>query len=103
MDALSLLREAIRSKHQVVGTYHGLRREFCPHVLGATKGEPVCLAYQFGGDSSGPLHAGSDANWRCFRVRELSGLTARPGVWHTCAPKTGNRQTCVEVVELQVR
>jgi hypothetical protein len=102
MNHVALLRRAIQERRQVIATYQGRPREFCPHVLGTTKGEWVCLAYQFGGESSRPLVPGSDANWRCFKAHDLSNVTVRDGEWHTCPPRKGKPQRCVEVVELEV-
>jgi hypothetical protein len=103
MDKMDLLRLAVRTKQQVTALYKGRSREFCPHILGTTKGAACCLAYQFGGESSGALVAGSADNWRCFRVDELSGITLRDGEWHTCAPRTGKSQKCVEFIEIETQ
>jgi len=103
MDNVGLLREAIKAKKQVVATYQGRSREFCPHVLGTTKGDWVCLAYQFAGESSRRLVDGSDANWRCFKVNELFDIALRVGQWYTCPPRTQKPQRCVDLIELDVR
>jgi hypothetical protein len=51
-----LFRNAILGEQQVVCLYDGRVRELCPHIIGINKrGEEVVLAWQFGGESSGPL------------------------------------------------
>jgi hypothetical protein len=57
-------RSAILAERQVVCNYHGRKRELCPHIIGTNKnGEEVVLAWQFAGESSGPL-----PQWRCLRL-----------------------------------
>ena len=58
-----ILREAIRHQRPVVGLGNGLRREFCPHVLGETDGVWRVFAWQFAGLSESGLRDGGD--WRC--------------------------------------
>lgn len=100
-STLDLLRRAVRERLQVVATYDGHAREFCPHVLGATGGERRCLGFQFGGaGSKGPVTPASAA-WRCFRVDKLGDVSLRAGPWHTDARPLGP-QHCVREVELQV-
>src|SRR2546428_13715170 len=95
MKPYDLLKEAILKHRQVVAVYHGLPREFCPHVLGTKDGKEHCLAYQFGGQSStGPIVPGSTDNWRCFLVSELSDVSLRDGLWFS-AGNWDRRQTCV--------
>ena len=54
----TLFRNAILGEQQVVCIYDGRFRELCPHIIGTNKrGEEVVLAWQFGGESSGPAAA----------------------------------------------
>lgn len=98
-DTYEQLRRAVRERLQVSAEYDGRPRQFCPHVVGTTAGEPRCFAYQFGGETStGPLTAGA---WRCFRIDKLTGVRVRPGEWHTGAAPT-RPQTCVKDVDVAV-
>jgi hypothetical protein len=63
-----LFRNAILGEQQVVCFYDGRLRELCPHIIGTNKrGEEVVLAWQFAGESSGPL-----PQWRCLKLAEIS-------------------------------
>jgi hypothetical protein len=54
----TLFRNAILGEQQIVCLYDGRLRELCPHIIGTNKrGEEVVLAWQFGGESSGPAAA----------------------------------------------
>jgi hypothetical protein len=96
----ALLHHAIREKKQVVGTYDGHSRQFCPHVLGYKDGELRVLVYQFGGTSStGPVRG----EWKCFLVSKLSSLFLRDGQWHTDAShRLLGSQQCIDTVTVQV-
>ena len=60
----TLFRNAILGEQQVVCRYDGRIRELCPHIIGTNKrSEEVVLAWQFGGESSGPL-----PQWRCLKL-----------------------------------
>ena len=64
----TLFRNAILGEQQVVCIYDGRFRELCPHIIGTNKrGEEVVLAWQFGGESSGPL-----PQWRCLKLANVS-------------------------------
>ena len=68
----TLFRNAILGEQQVVCSYDGRIRELCPHIIGTNKrGEEVVLAWQFAGESSGPL-----PQWRCLKLANVSD--ARP-------------------------
>ncbi len=102
MDPYELIREAILNKRQVHATYHGHRREMCPHALGTKNGRKQALFYQFGGTSRtglGPI--GSSDNWRCIPIAWLSDIAISDGPWYT-APDHSRRQTCVGTVEVEV-
>jgi hypothetical protein len=99
----AIIRQAIIDKQQITATYHGLRREMCPHVIGTTDGREHALFYQFGGHSSrGLSFDGSPDNWRCMFVDELFHVTARPGRWHS-APEHTRHNNCVQAVDKVVR
>ncbi|MGY2906476.1 hypothetical protein [Bradyrhizobium sp. URHC0002] len=77
----TLFRNAIRGEQQVVCIYDGRVRELCPHIIGTNKrGEEVVLAWQFGGESSGPL-----PQWRCLK---LANIRSAP---HACGPLARRR------------
>ena len=74
----ALFRNAILGEQQVVCLYDGRVRELCPHIIGTNRrGEEVVLAWQFGGESSGPL-----PQWRCLKLANVSNARARDGRWH---------------------
>jgi hypothetical protein len=93
----ALFRDAILSEQQVTCAYEGRRRELCPHIIGTNKaGEDVVLAWQFGGESSGPL-----PQWRCLRLANVRDARARKGPWFAgSSHKTG--QKCVTDVHLDI-
>ena len=100
----SLLRSAILNRQQVFATYHGKPREMCPHAIGAKNGGEHVLVYQFGGISNTPLKAdGSHDNWRCLTIAELSGVTVRDGPWHTAIRGHSRRETCIDLIDVEVR
>src|SRR4026207_2064138 len=76
--AYTLFRKAILHEQQVVCRYDGRVRELCPHIIGTNKsGEEVVLAWQFAGESSGPL-----PQWRCLKLANVSDARTRYGRWH---------------------
>ena len=102
METYQLIKQAIQKKQQVIATYNGFRREMCPHTLGSKNGVAHCLFYQFGGESSsGPIIPGSDKNWRCIAVNQLSDIIVLDGPWHT-GTRHSRRQTCIDFVEIEV-
>jgi hypothetical protein len=100
MDPYAMLARAIAKREQVVATYNGLVREFCPHALGKKGRRLHVLGYQFGGASADgqPLPSG----WRCFDVDRFEHLAVRPGPWHSAA-NVFNPQSCLDVVEAAVQ
>jgi uncharacterized protein len=74
-----ILREAIRNQRPVVGLGAGLRREFCPHLLGHNGGVWRTLVWQYAGLSESGLREGGD--WRCFELDDLADLHIRNGEW----------------------
>ena len=104
----TLFRDAILAEQQVTCIYGGRRRELCPHIIGTNKdSEEVVLAWQFGGESSGPL-----PQWRCFKLANVSDARRRDGRWYEGRSHTTNRNallksistsmfTCVTIVCLR--
>jgi hypothetical protein len=92
-----LFREAIVSEKQVICGYEGRTRELCPHIIGTNKnGEEVVLAWQFAGDSSGPL-----PQWRCLRLAGVTDARTRDGAWHAGGSHM-TTQTCVSEIDLDI-
>ncbi|MDE2379994.1 hypothetical protein [Bradyrhizobium sp.] len=93
----ALFRDAILTEQQVVCTYEGRSRELCPHIIGANrKGEETVLAWQFAGQSRGPL-----PQWRCLRLANVRNARLRPGRWHEGGSHR-TAQTCVSEVDLDI-
>jgi hypothetical protein len=93
----SLFRNAILDEQQVICRYDGHLRELCPHIIGANRrGEEVVLAWQFGGESSGPL-----PQWRCLKLANISNAYMREGPWHAGGSHRA-AQTCVSDIDLDI-
>ena len=93
----SLFRNAILGERQVVCRYDGRLRELCPHIIGTNRrGEEVVLAWQFGGESSGPL-----PQWRCLKLATVSNARTRRGRWHEGGSHR-TTQTCVSDIDLDI-
>jgi hypothetical protein len=93
----ALFRKAILAEKQVVCSYEGRHRELCPHIIGTNKsGEEVVLAWQFGGDSSGPL-----PQWRCLRLAGVRDAQARDGRWFAGGSHK-TEQSCVTEIDLDI-
>ena len=93
----SLFRDAILGEQQVVCFYDSRLRELCPHIIGTNKsGEEVVLAWQFGGESSGPL-----PQWRCLKLANVSDARTRRGRWHEGGSHR-TTQTCVSDIDLDI-
>jgi predicted DNA-binding transcriptional regulator YafY len=93
----SLLRNAILDEQQVDCIYDGRVRELCPHIIGTNRrGEEVVLAWQFAGESSGPL-----PQWRCLKLANVSNARAREGRWHEGGSHQAT-QTCVSDIDLDI-
>ncbi len=95
MDNYNIIREVIKKKGSLSGTYEGFYREFSPHKLGMGKHGQMVLIYQFGGtSSSGRL------GWKCMLVNQIRNLSKING-WYTGTTK-GGKQTCVKTIDVQV-
>jgi hypothetical protein len=93
----ALFRAAILGEQQVVCSYHGGIRELCPHIIGTNRsGEEVVLAWQFAGQSSGPL-----PQWRCLKLANVSNARTRQGRWHEGGSHR-TTQTCVSDIDLDI-
>jgi hypothetical protein len=93
----TLFRKAILAERQVVCSYDGRRRELCPHIIGTNKsGEEVVLAWQFAGESSGPL-----PQWRCLRLANVRDAQMRDGRWLEGGSHR-TEQTCVSAIDLDI-
>ena len=93
----TLFRTAILGEQQVVCRYHGRIRELCPHIIGTNRsGEEVVLAWQFAGESSGPL-----PQWRCLKLANVSNTHTRQGPWQEGGSHR-TAQTCVSDIDLDI-
>ena len=102
MTTYQIIRDAILNKQQVLATYDGHPREFCPHAIGTKNGREQALFYQFGGSGSkGPIAPGSTNNWRCIPISGLSNVVVRAGSWHS-ADNHSKAQTCVDNIDVEV-
>jgi hypothetical protein len=93
----ALFRKAIAGEQQVTCRYQDRHRELCPHIIGTDRnGEEVVLAWQFAGESSGPL-----PQWRCLRLAGVTDARTRDGSWHAGGSHT-TTQTCVSEIDLDI-
>jgi hypothetical protein len=93
----TLFRNAILVEHQVTCVYEDRHRELCPHIIGTNKrGEEAVLAWQFAGESSGPL-----PQWRCLKLANVNDARARNGRWHEGGSHR-TAQTCVSDIDLDI-
>lgn len=95
----TLFRQAMRRRAQILCTYDGYVREFCPIILGHSQGQEKALTYQFGGQSSRRLPP--RGAWRCLWLSKVSDVRLRNGPWHEGDDHT-HPQGCVEEVDLDV-
>jgi hypothetical protein len=85
------------AEQQVTCTYAGRYRELCPHIIETNKsGEETVLAWQFAGESTGPL-----PQWRCLRLANVSNARARNGRWYAGGSHKTTQQ-CVTKIELDI-
>ena len=59
-------------------------------------GEEVVLAWQFAGESSGPL-----PQWRCLRLANVRDARTRAGPWHEGGSHK-TEQRCVNDIDLDI-
>jgi len=100
-DLYQAVYGAVESRRPISAVYHGLPRLFCPHRLGRNrKGQLRVLCYQYGGESESGLDApGSQANWRCTALEELSEVKLLRGEWRT-APNRSRPAFCIVEVDI---
>src|SRR3981189_3459456 len=98
-EAFALLGKAILKRKPVTLTYHGVRREVCPHILGHTNGAERALVFQFGGSTRSKLPP--DGEWRCLRLSQVKDIKLRDGPWHGGKYHRAT-QRCVDRVYLDV-
>ena len=99
MEGWELLERAIQERQQVVATYNGRPRAFCPHALGMKGDKRHVLVYQF--DAARRIGERPTTGWRCLEIDKLEDVSAQPGEWHT-APNVFNPQSCLDQVEVVV-
>lgn len=93
----TLFRDAILAQQHVICIYEGRSRELCPHIIGTNKaGEEAVLAWQFAGESSGPL-----PQWRCLKLANVRDARPRNGRWHEGGSHR-TTQTCVKNIDLDI-
>jgi hypothetical protein len=97
----TIFYNAILAEQQVTCSYHGHRRELCPHIIGLNKdGEEAVLGLQFGGRSSkGRLRP--EGEWKCLRLANVGNAVARDGPWHEGGSHK-SVQSCIADVHLDI-
>ena len=100
MDSWEQLAIAIENRQQVIATYAGRRRAFCPHALGHKAARRHVLAYQF--DAERALGEPPTTGWRCLDVDQIDDIEVRDGEWHTAA-NIFNPQSCLDTIDVEVR
>jgi hypothetical protein len=103
-DAWPLLAEAIRYREQVIASYNGRRRAFCPHALGYKGEKRHVLVYQFADERDlrrSATSGGPSEGWRCLDVDRLDDITLRSGPWHS-AQNIYNPQSCMDDIHVVV-
>ncbi len=100
MNTYDLIKHAIEDKLQVVATYDGLVRAFCPHALGMKHETPHALVYQFAGESKSGLP--ETGEWRCLNIDDLADVSLQLGEWHS-APNVFNPQSCMDRIDVTVQ
>lgn len=88
--------EAMRERKQVLCSYDGYPREFCPIILGHTGGRETALVYQFAGGSKSRV-----PDWKCMHLANARSVELRDGPWHAGSSHR-RAQSCVEIVDLDV-
>lgn len=78
-EVVMLIERAIDGCYQIVATYDGLCRAFCPLAIGTFKRDRRVLGFQFEGQSGSNLPDGGAL--RCLRLDKLEGVELREGPW----------------------
>ena len=94
-----LVAAAAVQHRPIAARYDGMRRLFCPHVVGYNQpGAWRVFCYQYGGETkSGPLPNGDEGIWRCLSLIKLSSVELLDSSWQT---EPHARQRCVENIEV---
>lgn len=99
-STLELVGRALLERRPVSARYAGRPRLFCPHAIGRREGVLRVFAWQFGGETRD-----GDAglpNWRCFDMAGLEAVRRAAGSWRRGRETCGQRQFCLETIELAV-
>lgn len=85
----AVLREALRSKVQVLAVHQDLVITFCPHVIAQGADGPYVLAFLVTAERSLlPEKFRSPRRWRWLRVADISWATTKGGNWLGAPPST---------------
>lgn len=108
MDVYAILRQAILDKKPCTISKPGEpSRKICPYRLGRSgKGDRNVIYYQYEGYTSRPgglKPDGSQDNWRCNHVADISFAEVINEKWHepTIKPKTRGKCVVQDDVEVQ--
>jgi hypothetical protein len=105
MNVYETLRMSVLSEKPCrISMLDGPERKVCPYIIGkSNKGEDYVLYYQYGGHSSSGLRDnGSNANWRCNRIADVSSAEIVDELWRQPMQKPKTRGSCVVVVDVEV-
>jgi hypothetical protein len=104
-DIWELLEKAIATRVQVIATYNGRRRAFCPHALGYKGEKRHVLVYQFADERDllrSSVRTNQSDGWRCLDVDRLEGVALREGPWYS-APNIYNPQSCMDDIRAVIQ
>jgi hypothetical protein len=93
---------AINSKSSIEVQYDGHIRHVSPIRFGwkTTEDEGLhknLFCYQFGGYSSRGLSPdGSEDNFRCWKLEDITYVAVIPGIWHGAYALPRERSTCID-------
>ena len=105
-NMIAVIREAIRSRHQLVFTttsdfgeqYH---RVTCPHILGTKQENWHVFVWQINDESEHGFEEGAQ-RWRCIDLDDMSNVVSQEGEWYQ-GWSTGQRnQRCIDVIDTVV-
>jgi hypothetical protein len=106
MTIYDTLRESILSQRPCRISRSGQpERKVCPYRIGkSSEGDLNVLYYQYAGYSeSGLRPAGSNANWRCNRISEITTAEIMDEAWRQPLQKPETRGTCVISSDIEVK
>lgn len=100
----AFIRKALLNLDSLSAIYEGRPRLFSPHILGTTDEEERVLGYQYGGESASGLGpAGSQSNFRCYRISELTNLQLVAGTWRSPTDFGSHPGHCIHEVDVSAR